>query len=229
VDVVLTQEIDKADLDKADLAHRAYGTLSETILHNVRIIAIEQEIVQGEPAHNAPANNATAGKPVHPVSLELEPEQVKKIAVAKHLGTLSLAIRVAESLHAPVRAGMEDARAGAQPRFSHVEQQDTGDTGTMFSRDVSPEIARQNSIARIALCQKIARQNAIARQTATVKIYRDGKVAEYSVKHEDTGNTNTMLSCDGAPEVVRQGATVEADAGDKIKEYSVSQGNSDER
>jgi pilus assembly protein CpaB len=68
VDVVLTQEIDKADLDKADLAHRAYGTLSETVLHNIRIIAIDQEIVQGEPANNAPANNATAPKPVHPVA-----------------------------------------------------------------------------------------------------------------------------------------------------------------
>ena len=39
VDVVLTQVIDKADL--------AHGTLSETVLHNVRILAIDQEIVQG--------------------------------------------------------------------------------------------------------------------------------------------------------------------------------------
>ena len=78
VDVVFTQEIDKADLDKADLAHRAYSTLSETVLHNVRIIAADQEIVQGEPANNAPANNATAGKPVHPVSLELDPGGSRK-------------------------------------------------------------------------------------------------------------------------------------------------------
>ena len=85
VDVVLTQVI-----DKADLAHR---TLSETVLHNVRIIAIDQEIVQG-----GPANNATAGKLAQAsatVSLQLAPEQVKKITVAKHLGKLSLAIRAA--------------------------------------------------------------------------------------------------------------------------------------
>ena len=94
MDVVLTQVI-----DKADLAHR---TLSETVLHNVRIIAIDQEIVQG-----APANNATAGKVTHTVSLQLSPEQVKKITVAKELGKLSLAIRAA------------------------VEQKDTGDTATM--------------------------------------------------------------------------------------------------
>ena len=93
VDVVLTQVI-----DKADLAHR---TLSETVLHNVRIIAIDQEIVQG-----GPANNATAGKVAHTVSLQLAPEQVKKITVAEQLGKLSLAIR------------------------SAVDQQDTGDTDT---------------------------------------------------------------------------------------------------
>src|SRR5262249_32069993 len=45
VDVVLTQVIDKTDL--------AHGTLSETVLHNVRIIAIDQEIMQGVPANNA--------------------------------------------------------------------------------------------------------------------------------------------------------------------------------
>jgi pilus assembly protein CpaB len=182
VDVVLTQVIDKADLDKADLLHRAHRTLSETILHKVRIVAIDQEIVQGGPANNAPANNATAGK-VQTVSLQLAPEQVKKITVAKHLGTLSLAIR------------------------SAVDQQDTADTGTrMFSCDVSPEIARQN---------------AIARRSATVVVYAGGKVKEYSVKKHDSGDTGTMVSCDGSPEVARQRATVVGDAGDKVKEYSV--------
>jgi hypothetical protein len=106
---------------------------------------------------------------------------------------------------------MEDARAGAQPRFSHVEQQDTGDTGTMFSRNVSPAIDRQSA------CQ------------TTVVVYAGGKVKEYLVKKHDSGNTRTMVSCDDSPEVARQSATVVGDAGDNVKEYSVSQGNSDER
>src|SRR5262245_11828245 len=133
VDVVLTQESDKADL--------AYRVLSETVLHNVRIIAIDQEFVQGGAANNAtagkgsPANNATAGK--RTVSLELAPEQVKKITVAQRLGKLSLAIRSAD------------------------DQQDTADTGTMLSTDVSPELARQSS---------------------TVVVKGGGKVTEYSVK-----------------------------------------------
>jgi pilus assembly protein CpaB len=109
VDVVLTQVA-----DKADAGHRA---LSETILHNIRIIAIDQE-VQG-----APTNAAAAGKIAQTVSLQLEPEQVKRIAVAKHLGTLSLAMRAA------------------------LELPNTEDSRTISSCDVSPEIARQNAIA----------------------------------------------------------------------------------
>src|SRR5436309_14470630 len=70
VDVVLTQVA-----ANADVARRA---LSETLLQNVRIIAIDQEIVQG-----GGANNATAAKVAQTVSLQLAPEQVKRITVAR--------------------------------------------------------------------------------------------------------------------------------------------------
>jgi pilus assembly protein CpaB len=109
VDVVLTQVS-----EKADPARRA---LSETLLNNIRIIAIDQEVQGG------PTNIATAGKVAQTVSLQLEPEQVKRIAVAKHLGTLSLAMRAA------------------------LELPNTADSRTISSCDVSPEIARQNAIA----------------------------------------------------------------------------------
>jgi len=181
VDVVLTQVIDKADLDKADLAHRAHRALSETVLHNVRIIAIDQEIVQG-----APTNNATAGKVArtgraqdfaYTVSLQLAPEQVKKITVAQHLGKLSLAIRAA------------------------VEQPDTADTGTMLSTDVSPEIARQSATVKVYRGDKVTeypvkRQDTwsagtlrstdvspeIARQSKTVVVKAGDKVKEYNLQ-----------------------------------------------
>jgi pilus assembly protein CpaB len=152
-----------------------HRSLSETVLRNVRIIAIDQEIVQG-----APANNTAAGKVTHTVSLQLAPEQVNKITVAKELGKLSLAIRAA------------------------VEQQDTGDTGTMFSCDASPEIARQG---------------AIARQSATVAVHAGGKVKEYPVKKYDSGDTGTMVGCDGSPESAR-GSPMVGYAGDKGKEYA---------
>lgn len=110
VDVVLTQVF-----DKADPARRA---LSETVLRNVRIIAIDQEIAQG-----GRAISAAVGKIAQTVSLELSPEQVKKVTVAKQLGTLSLAVR------------------------SAIDQWEKADAGAMSSCDVSPELARQNAIA----------------------------------------------------------------------------------
>ncbi|TGN88996.1 Flp pilus assembly protein CpaB [Bradyrhizobium yuanmingense] len=114
VDVLLTQVF-----EKADPARRA---LSETVLGNVRVIAIDQEIMQGGRTVSSVAGSV-AGKQAQTVSLELAPDQVKKITVARQLGTLSLAVRAA------------------------VEQWDTADTGAMSSCDVSPEIARQNAIA----------------------------------------------------------------------------------
>jgi len=93
--------------------------LSETVLRNVRIIAIDQEIMQG-----VPANNATAGKETHTVSLQLAPEQVEKITVAEHLGKLSLAARA-------------------------VEQQETVGAGPMFSGDVSPKTDPQRGYIKV--------------------------------------------------------------------------------
>jgi len=128
VDVVLTQVIDKADLDKADLAHRAHRTLSETVLHNVRILAIDQD---------RPANKERT------VSLQLAPEQVKKIAVAEQLGKLPLAVRSALDQHDT--GGTHTTvvvYAGNKVKKYSVKKHDTGSTGTMFSADVSPTIAR---------------------------------------------------------------------------------------
>jgi len=93
--------------------------VSETILRNVRIIAIDQEIMQG-----VPANNATAGKVAKTVSLQLAPEQVEKITVAQHLGKLSLAARA-------------------------VEQQETVGSGPMFSSDVSPKSDPQRGYIKV--------------------------------------------------------------------------------
>jgi pilus assembly protein CpaB len=95
--------------------------VSETVLRNVRIIAIDQEIMQG-----VPANNATAGKEgkEHTVSLQLAPEQVEKITVAVHLGKLSLAARA-------------------------VEQQETVAAGPMFSGDVSPKTDPQRGYIKV--------------------------------------------------------------------------------
>jgi pilus assembly protein CpaB len=159
VDIVLTQVFEKADAarDPKDVAHRM---LSETVLHNIRVIAIDQEIVQG-----APANNATAGKVTHTVSLELAPEQVEKVTVAQHLaqdhGKLSLAVRGAVEQQDKVASSTTFSGAvspendgqsatlkiyrGDQVTEYLVKHEDTGSANTMLSGDVSLEIARQTA------------------------------------------------------------------------------------
>lgn len=112
VDVVLTEVFEKEKADPGRLVR------SETILPNVRVIAIDQEITQG----GRPIG-AVAGKQAQTASLELTPEQVKKIAVARQLGTVSLAVRAA------------------------VEQWAVTDAGFMSSCSVSPELARQSAVA----------------------------------------------------------------------------------
>lgn len=160
VDVLLTQVF-----EKADPARRA---MSETVLANVRVIAIDQEIVQG-----GRTITSVAGKQAQTVSLELAPDQVKKVTVAKQIGTLSLAVRAA------------------------VEQWDTVDTGAMSSCDVSPEIARQN---------------AIAGRTAAIVVHSGGQTKQYSVRKQDTGDSDAAVNCDGS-EVSRRGATMVVQAG----------------
>jgi len=87
VDVVLTQEPTTASEDKTAQQH---GVLSETVVQNVRVVAIDQEIVQG-----GPSNNATAGKVARTVTLQLAPDQVKNVTVAGQRGKLTLAVRSA--------------------------------------------------------------------------------------------------------------------------------------
>ena len=114
VDVVLTQVS-----DKADPAHRS---LSEVIIHDVRIIAIDQDIVQG--AKDTKDNSAAAAKDTRSVSLTASAGAGEDNRRRRGgLGTLSPAIRAA------------------------VEHQEISDSGTMFGCDVSPEIARQSAIA----------------------------------------------------------------------------------
>jgi pilus assembly protein CpaB len=123
VDVVSTQVIEKADL--------AHGTLSETVLHKVRILAIDQD---------GRANKERT------VSLEIPPEQANvmgKIAAAEQLGKLSLVVRSA--------VDQQDTRgtdttvtvyAGNKVREYAVRKHDTGNTGTVASADGSPKIRR---------------------------------------------------------------------------------------
>jgi len=88
VDVILTQEMDKST------AAPGKSLLGETILSDVRVIAVDQEIVQGA----SPTANV-AGRLARTVTLQVTADEAQKLAVAERLGQLELTIRAAaESL-----------------------------------------------------------------------------------------------------------------------------------
>ncbi|MCP3471590.1 Flp pilus assembly protein CpaB [Bradyrhizobium sp. CCGUVB1N3] len=142
VDVVMTQESTAANDDKRN-PDQQHGTLSETVVHNVRIVAIDQEIVQG-----GSASNATAGKVARTVSLQLAPEQVKKVTVAAVLGKLTLAVRSAVDRQdtGDTAATVVVYARNSGTKYS-VRRDDTGNTRTLLSGDVLPAIAPSAPLA----------------------------------------------------------------------------------
>ncbi len=89
VDVILTQEFAPAN------GERERSVTSETILTDVRVIAVDQDIAQGAPTSGA------AGKLAATVTLEVTSDQAEKLAVSGRLGHLSLAVRSATDSKQP--------------------------------------------------------------------------------------------------------------------------------
>lgn len=85
VDVILIQAIDDPLLP---IGRRV---AAETVLMNVRVIAIDQQIVQGQSSPGADNPNA------HTVTLEVTGVQAERVAVASRIGRLSLSVRSADS------------------------------------------------------------------------------------------------------------------------------------
>jgi len=85
VDLILTQTLSDNGLP---VGRRV---AAETVLSNVRVIAIDQQLVQGAEA-NGSDNQART------VTLEVTPEQAERVSVAVRLGRLSLAVRSADSV-----------------------------------------------------------------------------------------------------------------------------------
>jgi len=83
VDLLLTQTLDQRE----DPARRVVG---ETVLRDVRVIAIDQMIAQG-----AEGSSPAAARQVRTVTLEVTPRQAEQVAVATRLGRLSLVVRPA--------------------------------------------------------------------------------------------------------------------------------------
>ena len=117
VDVVLTQQIDK---ETAPLPRRI---LSETILTDVRVIAVDQDLVRGPGTGLTPGS--TAGRVARTVTLQVNNDQVQRVAIAQQMGQISLAVRAIDGKSGPA---------------SDVAPTDDGKS-TLFSGDVSPALS----------------------------------------------------------------------------------------
>lgn len=122
VDILLTQSIDDPSRGPG---HRIAG---ETVLSDVRVIAIDQQLVEGA------TGNGSEPQPARTVTLEVTPLQAEKVSVAAHLGTLSLTVR---SIDRPeIEAG--DASAAALSPAARAGQVAPGTI--TWDSDVSPAV-----------------------------------------------------------------------------------------
>jgi pilus assembly protein CpaB len=85
VDLILTQEVMANGGTDVPAGRRV---ASETVLKDVRVIAIDQQLVQGGGGGGTNGEGTT-----RTVTLEVTPEDAERVAVATHLGKLSLAVR----------------------------------------------------------------------------------------------------------------------------------------
>jgi pilus assembly protein CpaB len=101
VDVILTQQMDEASLPPGR------RVAAETVLQNVRVIAIDRLLVEGA------VSGAPQTEGARTVTLEVTAEQAERVQVAGRIGRLSLTVRsadqpVAQTLHTetpPIWAG----------------------------------------------------------------------------------------------------------------------------
>jgi len=110
VDLILTQVIPD---NAAPPGHRV---AAETVLTDVRVIAIDQQLVQG-------ASPGTSDQPARTVTLEVDYNQAERVSVATRLGRLSLAVRSADTAH-------------QQPDIR-------GPSATVWASDVSPALGHE--------------------------------------------------------------------------------------
>lgn len=98
VDMLLTQSIE----DTGATAGRRF--VGETVLFDLRIVAVDRSLVQGAVGDVSDAVNPNASGP-RTVTVEVTPAQAERVAVASRLGRLSFSVRAASGANdiGPVR------------------------------------------------------------------------------------------------------------------------------
>jgi pilus assembly protein CpaB len=116
VDLILAQELGEKN------APPSRHFVGETVLSDVRVVAVDQSIIQGAVATG---DNAT-GRLARTVTLEVTPEQAERAVVAERLGKITLAIRALNGIagargHRPaVYGGDVSAALGDSPPHMRV-------------------------------------------------------------------------------------------------------------
>lgn len=157
VDLILTQEITDQSMP---LGRRTFG---ETVLKDVRVIAVDQQLAQG----TSPDVGTTSQQSNRTVTLEVLPEAAERVAVAVRLGKVSLTVRAATVARAapadadsavavndPSRpVGPTSAASGRLPSASGTAALPAGQglksPPTTWGADVSPALSARPGAAPI--------------------------------------------------------------------------------
>ncbi len=117
VDLLLTMQIDDPNVP---IGKRFAG---ETVLKDVRVIAIDQQLVQGGSSGGPGAESAGS----RTVTLEVSPEDAERVAVATRLGKLALAVRPVDAVARAETSGHDVTWSGdVSNALSQIRR--TGDT-----------------------------------------------------------------------------------------------------
>lgn len=105
VDLILTQMNNDpgAPLGKRISAH--------TVLSNVRVVAVDSQLVSAQPNRNAPASLDAQNRTV---TLEVDEDQAQRVAVGMRLGRLSVSVRASSTLAGPAKTDTKNDATFAQ-------------------------------------------------------------------------------------------------------------------
>ena len=142
VDLLLTQQLDPEAAGATDPGRR---WASETILRNVRVIAVDQKL--GSDLAARTAEDAPAVTIARTITLEVPPEGAEIIAVARNLGAISLTLR-SLILQGPDGARPDAEADGLAPQPTWASDV-SAVTRAALGRETTPEpIADATPIAR---------------------------------------------------------------------------------
>ena len=116
VDAILTQVLEDKSLPNGKRLS------ADTVLKDVRLVAIDQQLVQGAAPGSAAQIPRTA-------TIEIEPADAPRLAVAIKLGQISLAVR-----------GAPSSSTSTSPQAPTADPHRPDASGTVWAGDVSPAL-----------------------------------------------------------------------------------------